>query len=439
MPDITLPNGSVRRVPNVGVDMRDERKGSPTEAQRAFATCKEPFPALVAGYGSGKTAAGIARAMMLKILCRHQNIAYYLPTYPLVEDIAFERFPELCTRKGWDFKLRKTGGSPHIEFPGAGRILFRTMEHPDRIVGYEVAHSIVDELDILSIDKAEKAWNKIIARNRQKCGMPNTVGVVTTPEGFRFVYKKWVKDVKRGYVKFHARTQDNAHNLPEDYIPNLIATYPEQLLKAYLEGQFVNLTSGTVYHNFNRISCFTNAVPQKGEALHIGMDFNVMKMAAIIHVMRNGRPHAVGELTKVFDTPEMIRMIKERFPMHHITVYPDASGKNRKSSNASESDIALLQQARFTVLHPDSNPLVKDRVLAMNKAFGGKDPFYRVNPDLCPTYVEGLEQQAYDKNGEPDKETGWDHTNDAGGYFISYRWPVVKPAMSINLGVASNG
>jgi len=50
-----------------------------------------------------------------------------------------------------------------------------------------------------------------------------------------------------------------------------------------------------------------------------------------------------------------------------------------------------------------------------------------VNTRQCPTLTECLEQQAYDKNGEPDKSTGKDHPPDALGYFITYRWPIVKP------------
>jgi hypothetical protein len=51
---------------------------------------------------------------------------------------------------------------------------------------------------------------------------------------------------------------------------------------------------------------------------------------------------------------------------------------------------------------------------------------YKVNPETCPHYVEALEKQAYDKNGEPDKTSGLDHCLDAGGYFISYRYPIQK-------------
>ena len=48
-----------------------------TETQRAFATSKEPFPCFVGGFGSGKTAAAIARAMALKTQFKHCDIAYW--------------------------------------------------------------------------------------------------------------------------------------------------------------------------------------------------------------------------------------------------------------------------------------------------------------------------------------------------------------------------
>lgn len=43
------------------------------------------------------------------------------------------------------------------------------------------------------------------------------------------------------------------------------------------------------------------------------MDFNVGKMAGIVHVLRLGLPCAVTEIINAYDTPDMIRIIKERF------------------------------------------------------------------------------------------------------------------------------
>jgi hypothetical protein len=182
-----------------------------------------------------------------------------------------------------------------------------------------------------------------------------------------------------------------------------------------------------VYAEFDRE---LNKVPlgdgiRASEPLHIGMDFNVGKMAAVVFVLRDGDPYAVDELSDLIDTPAMIAAIKSRYVGHAIYIYPDSSGGNRKSNNASESDIALLRQARFTVFAPSANPPVKDRVLAMNQMIHSEGKRrLRVNIDNCPGFVESLEKQAYDKNGEPDKSSGLDHMNDAAGYFIYYRFPV---------------
>lgn len=396
-----------------------------TPTQKAFATSREPFPCFCGGFGSGKTAAAIARAMALKSHFRQSDIAYYLPTYPLVEDIAFRRFPELCERKGWAFRLNKQ--SAYIEFPGAGRIVFRTMEQPHRIVGYEVAHSIVDELDTLPTEKARDVWNKIIARNRQKCGIGNTVAVATTPEGFRFVYDRWVKNPSPGYVLFRAKTMDNAANLPPGYIDNLTSSYPSNLLAAYLDGEFVNLTAGSVYAEFDRALNASTETVKPGDVLHVGMDFNVGNMAAVVMVLREVLPHAVVELAGLLDTPAMIEALKARFPGYRIFVYPDASGQARKSNNASQSDLSLLRAAGFTVLANPANPAVKDRVLSMNQMIHSNgERRLKVNIDGCPGFVEGLEKQAYAKNGEPDKTAGLDHLLDAGGYFIAHKFPVVQ-------------
>ena len=406
-----------------------------TTAQAAFVASMEPFPAFVGGFGSGKTAAAIARIMRLKRMCPAQDVAYYLPTYGLVEDIAFQRFPAMFDRLGLGYKLNRQTATLQTDL---GRIIFRTMDNPDRIVGFEVAHSILDELDTLPIEKARNVWNKVIARNRQKAStaggksVANTVAVSTTPEGFRFVHERWVKNKVPGYALFRAKTMDNAANLPDGYIENLRNSYPSSLLSAYLDGEFVNLTSGSVYPEFDRGLNASSEIAKTNEPLHIGMDFNVAHGAAVVHVLRGDDPHAVAELTDVFDTPAMIGLIKRDFAGHPVMIYPDASGGNRKSNNASESDLALLRAAGFRVCSNPANPAVKDRVLSFN-AMIHKDGNrrYRVNPERCPQLVESLEKQAYDKHGEPDKSGGLDHILDGAGYFVAYRYPIVKRTATV--------
>lgn len=409
-----------------------------TGPQYDFVTATDPFPALVAGFGAGKTHAAVTRALALKLQYPRQNVAYYLPTYDLVTTIAFPRFLESLELWGLPHKQNKNDKMVHVE--GAGSFIFRTMDAPERIIGYEVADSLVDELDTLPEDKARHAWNKIIARNRQKKpdGSMNTVGVATTPEGFRFVYDRWVRQGGPGYRIIKASTLSNAANLPDGYIDSLRSTYPSNLLAAYLDGEFVNLVAGSVYPEFDRRLNASAERIQTGEALHVGMDFNVGKMSAVVHVLRGDEPHAVKEYTGLLDTPAMAALLKREHEGHKILVYPDASGNSRKSNNASESDLAILRQAGFAVRVNPTNPRVKDRVLAVNKMIHSEGARrYRVNPETCPELVESLEKQAYDKHGEPDKSGGLDHVVDAAGYFVAYRYPIRKPATAIRLGFAA--
>jgi len=409
----------------------------PTLPQYQYMTSEARFPAFVAGFGSGKTEASVLRAIYGMIANPGTNRGYYEPTYDLIRMIAWPRFEEILTRLEIPYKLYKTPLN-QITIEGLGTVFFRSMDNPQRIIGYEHADADIDELDTLKRDDAEHAWRQIMARNRQHKpnGAPNTIGVTTTPEGFRFVYEAWKKEPRAGYEIIKASTFSNPH-LPDGYIEAIQDLYPEHLLAAYLNGDFVNLTSGTVYASYDRARCNSDETIQEREDLFIGCDFNVTQQAATVYVKRPGVEgpswHAVDEMVRMYDTPEMIEVIKSRYPGHKVYIYPDASGGARKTVNASVSDIALLQQAGFYVRVKSKNPAVKDRVLAMNSALDRN--LVKVNAKRCPNVAECLEQQVY-KNGEPDKSSGNDHQNDATTYPIAYEMPIVKPVASVDFAFA---
>ncbi|CNI68911.1 Terminase-like family [Yersinia frederiksenii] len=185
---------------------------------------------------------------------------------------------------------------------------------------------------------------------------------------------------------------------------------------------------GVVYYCFDRQLNHTNEVIKRGDTLHIGMDFNVEHMSAIVYVMRDGLPCAVDEHIDLFDTPAMIARLQQEYSEHSIIVYPDASGKNRKSNNASESDLSLLRDAGYVIRVNKANPSVKDRVMSLNSmlcnTYGERR--LKVNTDKCPKLTEALERQIYDDKGEPSKEAklGYDHPNDAAGYPMAQMFPI---------------
>lgn len=400
--------------------------------QARFVALRRKFRSFVAGFGSGKTFVGCVS--QIDHFMRYPRLpqGYFAPTFPHIRDIFYPTIEEVASWHGMRVKINESNKEVHF-FRGRwyyGTTICRSMERPESIVGFKIARALIDEIDVMKQDKARRAWRKIIARMRVKAdGVENGIDVTTTPEGFKFTYEQFVEEVRRKpevagfYGIVQASTYENEANLPADYIPSLLASYPPQLISAYLQGQFVNLTTGNVYPGYNRILNFTNETIAPGEYLHIGMDFNVGKMSAIVHVIRGGEPRALAEFTDLLDTPAMIKAIDEKFPKNNISVYPDASGQNRNSTgDASLTDLSLLRQAGYTVVVNPSNPRVRDRVNCMNRAFTLLG--YKVNPDTCPKYAESLEKQAYNEHGEPDKAGGFDHTNDAGGYFITKQFPI---------------
>ena len=152
------------------------------------------------------------------------------------------------------------------------------------------------------------------------------------------------------------------------------------------------------------------------DPLHVGMDFNVGKMAAICAEYYRRKLYVFHELVMYRDTPDIIQAVSDTFDDRKIITYPDASGVNRTSTDASKSDIALLRAAKFTVRAKPANPPVKDRIASVNKAL--EDGKLLIDTNNWPVLTEALEQQVYKDNGQPDKENDHDHPIDALGYMV---------------------
>jgi hypothetical protein len=436
-----------------------------TEPQSDFYLGREKYKLFVGGFGSGKSF-----TLALNVVSDLENyqgadIGVYAPTFDLLALIAMPYIAELLENGGYDYKIDI---QKHIfKVKGYGRIICRSMDNPSKIVGYQVFRSHIDELDTMPESKARNAWNKIIARNRQKIyeydengnkiplldkegnqlkkqnvlqyiEAQNGVCAYTTPEGFRFAYKCWMKEQKDNpdYAIYKVSTRSNPH-LQDDYIANLEASYPPELVQAYVDGEFTNLTSGRVYKRFDRKSNRSNEVVEDDEPIFVGMDFNIEHGAAVIHVRRYNGDHAVDEIVNSYDTDDTIRILKERYPKNKIYVYPDATGAKRSSGGsngvdtkgqATNTDLAKLRLAGFTIIVDGSNPRIKDRVAAVQARIcsGNGVRKYFVNAVTCPNLIETLEQQIY-SNGVPDKAAGLDHVGDCIGYYIAKTHPIEKP------------
>ena len=397
--------------------------------QRQFINSISPSTGLVAGFGAGKSYAGTLKTIIKKLQYPSVKVAYYLPTYPHIRDIAFEKFPEMCEQLDLYYQLNKSDKELMIQ--GFGSIIFRNMSEPDYIIGYEVGYSLIDECDILPQAKMTKAFQKILARNRAPLpdGLPNQVDVVGTPEGYRWFYDRFVTNSHDNYQLIRARTTDNPH-LPEDYIETLREDYDERLLQQYLDGEFINVNGSAVYHSFDRD---THVVPDveidTTKPLIITFDFNINPYNAIyILQIISGKIIVVDNaIIKGKPLVDSLSFLKEKFGhlgayLYSATVYGDAAGKARSQGTAT-TNYDLIRAAGFNKLKiKTANPRVQDRVNAFNAMLlngAGNVSMY-----ICERnnqLINDLEQMSYNDRGEIDKSNqDLTHSSDSVGYYIEY-------------------
>jgi phage terminase large subunit len=396
-----------------------------TAPQREFVLSRDECPAIIGGLGSGKSRAGTIRLILLLLEEKGLNGGYYMPTYDLLRLRAIPGVEEDLEMLGLPYTTNRSEYS--IVIHGYGMIIFRSYDRPERIVAYETAHSVVDELDTLPKEKAALVWRKISERNRQKCKRGNSKAVVTTPDqGFNgFIYQKWVKMRQAGYAMIKAPTASNPY-LPDDYIEQIRANYDPLLADMYLNGEFVSLNDKKVYHFFSRERHHSDRTIQQGERLCVSIDFNIGGCCATAWVIDSNMPIAVDEFVS-HDTQDFINNLASRYRGHKLIIYPDASGGANRT-NAAASDIELIKNAGYAVDAPDSNPLVRDRINAYNALFAHDR--IKVNTNKCPELTNALEVQGYTDKGEPEKfneHPAVDDWVDSSGYFINRRFSVKAP------------
>jgi len=267
----------------------------------------------------------------------------------------------------------------------------------------------------MPVEVAQKASEMMLARMRS--GNVNQLAVTTTPEGFRWAYRTFVEQAAEDRTLMRARTRDNPY-LPADYVSSLERNYPPQLVKAYLEGEFVNLVSGTVYDRFDREKHLCDVADAESEPLRVGVDFNVGNMNAVVAIRSGDGLVVVDEVVKEHDTDALAKELLRRYPNRRIFVYPDASGSAR-STNATRTDIQILESYGMSNQSPKANPPVRDRIASVQALLenGKGEVRLKISPS-CRKLIECLELQSYTDKGEPDKESGYDHMNDALGYLV---------------------
>ena len=381
--------------------------------------------ALVCGFGAGKTYALVSKSIILASMNVGCISAIFEPTAPMLRDILMRTMNELLEEWEIPFTFR---ASPLPEYQlqfkeGIHTILLRTILTYQRLRGQNLCAVGFDEADTVNKRDAEQAMNMALARLRS--GKVQQFYATTTPEGHSWAFDTFEKNAKADTRLIKAKSTDNPF-LPEGFVDSLLENYPPQLIQAYLNGNFCNLTTGQVYDKFNRSEHVLANEPfvDDNEPLRIGIDFNIGNMNAVIGVAVGNKFMVIDEIAKSHDTDSIAKEIRGRYPSNKIYIYPDASGGNR-STNASKTDIQILESHGFINQSALSNPPVRDRVNSVQGMFlNAKGENRLMISKKAVKLIECLELQSYNERGEPDKDAGYDHMNDALGYIT---WRLFNP------------
>ena len=200
---------------------------------------KARISAMIGGFGSGKTKVLITKAAYcltnkINPLTGKSNGLILYPTYSLAEEVFVQPFIELLEKCKIPYDYNIASHKFRTIF---GNIKIYVTNQANKIVGSSYTWAGVDELDIESFKNADIAISKALGRLR---GCEDAeLFITSTPEGYSFCWDFLVNKASDDKIVVHGKTTDNPY-LPESYIQSLRDNYDENLLKAYLDGQFTN-------------------------------------------------------------------------------------------------------------------------------------------------------------------------------------------------------
>lgn len=375
------------------------------------------FRAVVAGRRFGKTFLSTGEMLRAATSGKNKNCWYVAPTYGSAKDIAWDM---LIHTIPMEYIAKRNESALVLKLINGSTISLKGAEKPDNLRGRALDFVVLDEF----ADMRPEAWYEVIRPSlSDRQGGALFIG---TPKGRNHFYDLYAKglDGDADWESWQYTTLDGG-NVPEEEIKAAMSDLDERTFKQEYMAEFVNY-SGIIYYGFKREETVTRIEFDQVETLHIGMDFNLDPMSAVVCVRHGDMLLAVDEIVIWgSNTDEMAQEIKNRYTGHRVIIYPDPASRQRKTSAGGRTDLSILQNAGFEVKAKTSHALVRDRINAVNSRLLSSDGQRKLLIDpKCKKTIESLERQTYKEGTSIPNKDGFDHMNDALGYLVEYLFPV---------------
>jgi hypothetical protein len=389
-----------------------------TKPQRQVIESKARFRVLISGRRFGKTFIAINE---LARFARYpkKKVWYVAPSYRMAKNIVWSDLVDRLYKHKWVSRVNHADLTVYLK--NDSTISLRGADNEQSLRGVGLDFLVIDEF----ADIKDSAWFEVL---RPTLSDRNGHALFTgTPRGYgNWSYNLFLREEEDEDWKSFKFTTLEGGQVSAQEIEQAKQDLDDRTFQQEYEAGFVNY-AGAIYYNFDRTHNVIKEYKPKTAELHIGMDFNIDPMSAVVSEIINNKVIIYDEIVIYSsNTDEMVQEIKNRYNNKHIYIYPDPASKQRKTSAGGITDLAILKNAGFNIRVRNNHPLIRDRINSVNaklkNAKGDRTLFIANN---CKNVLKSIERQIY-KEGTTlvDKSNNYDHMNDALGYMIEYLYPL---------------
>mgnify|MGYP001356186282 FL=1 len=391
-----------------------------SKPQKQILECDKRFRVLITGRRFGKTFLCVQEIAKFARYPK-KKVWYVAPTYRMAKDIVWNDLVERMTKHKWVKKINHS--DLKITLRNGSEISLRGADNENSLRGVGLDFLVMDEF----ADIKEHAYTEVLRPTLSDKGRMGAALFCGTPRGYgNWSYNLFTREKDDDQWQSFQFTTLDGGQVSKQEIEQAKSDLDERTFAQEYQASFVNY-AGQIYYNFDRVNNVVEKYEPKTAEVHIGMDFNIDPMSAVIAELKGNRIYIYDEIVIYSsNTDEMVYEIKNRFKDKHIYIYPDPASKQRKTSAGGTTDLAILKNAGFNLRVRNTHPLIRDRINAVNtklkNANGVRTLFIANN---CKNVLKSIERQIY-KEGTviPDKDNNYDHMNDALGYLVEYLYPV---------------
>jgi len=177
------------------------------------------FPAMIAGWATGKTLCGIQRALFYSENIPNNLGVIFRKEYVDLRDSTVQDFEK--------YTQYKVNSQRDVIFDNGSKIMFRHIEELNNIQNINLGWFMIEQVDELETDKEfYMLWGRLRRQLQPtkefiQSKLPERSGFVIGNVGQEWVKHIWKDNPKPNYDLVEATTLDNADVLPADYIQNI--------------------------------------------------------------------------------------------------------------------------------------------------------------------------------------------------------------------------